>query len=170
MIYNRTYIDIINARKIYYNKIQNRIELTADEQTTIDRAFFNLTAINRITSKIKDIWQAIIDFGGTKIENADVREWNEQEIFTASNFSNIRQNIADIIDQLTVVPNIDISAFESSYNALNDEYSYTNLNNLEKLLYDIEFALSVFVIEAENIIYIIGAYNATLSEGVLTIE
>ena len=46
MIYNRTYIDIINARKIFANKIQKFIELTADEQAIIDKAYFNTVAIN----------------------------------------------------------------------------------------------------------------------------
>jgi hypothetical protein len=170
MIYNRTYIDIINARKIYYNKVQKSIELSAEDQTTIDRAFFNLTAINRITAKITDLWQAIVDFGGEKTESEDVREWGEQEFFKLSNFSNIRQNVADMINELNILPFANVEIYQNMYSVLNDEYLYTNLNNLEKLLYDIGLILDTFAVKVGKSLYILGAYNATLSEGVLVIE
>ena len=170
MIYNRTYIDIINARKIFTNKIQKFIELTEDEQNTVDRAYFNLTAINRITAKLNEIWQAIVNNGGVKVENEDVREWTKQEIFTVVNFASIRGNIADAIEQLANLNLVDVIAFRNAYNLLNDAYIYTNLNNLEKLLFDIYNVFDKFVIVVDNNLYILGAYNVIESEGVLTIE
>ena len=170
MIYNRTYIDIINARKIFANKIQKFIELTIDEKDTIDKAFFNLSAINRITAKINDIWNSIIIYGVDKVECEDVREWGGQEIFVGKNFSNIRQNIAEIIKKMADLEFIENEPFQKAYNALTDEYVYTNLNNLEKLLFDVsEFFVKMAFLKNKNL-YILGAYNVTLSEGGLTIE
>ena len=170
MIYNRSYIDIINARKIFADKVQKFIELTADEQETIDKAFFNLSAINRITAKINDIWNSIIIYGGDKVESEDVREWGEQEIFIGKNFSNIRQNISEIIKKMADLELIENEPFQKAYNALTDEYVYTNLNNLEKLLFDVSEFLVKMAFLKNNDLYILGAYSVILSEGVLTIE
>jgi hypothetical protein len=170
MIYNRTYIDIINAKKIFANKVQKFIELTDEEKGTIDRAFFNLSAINRITAKINDIWNGIAIYGVDKIESEDVREWGEQEIFIGANFSNIRQNIAEIIAKMADLDFIEREPFQKAYNVLTNEYIYTNLNNLEKLLFDMGEFLSKMAFLKGKELYIVGAYSATLSEGVLTIE
>lgn len=170
MIYNRTYIDIINARKIFTNKIQKFIELTADEQAIIDKAYFNTVAINRITAKIDEIWLEIVGCGGTKTETEDVREWGEQEIFSIVNFANIRQNIAEIIAQLSTLGFVDATIYQKAYNKLTDDYIYTNLNNLEKLLYDIYEIFNRLVLIRGDNLYIFGSYNATLNEGELYIE
>ena len=171
MIYNRTYADIINARKIYFNKLQKFLPLTTEEQDIINRAFFNLVAINRITEKISQIWEVIKSEGGEKVEKSDVREWTEQEWFTVSNFVNIRENISDIITQMSILPYIDVPSYEGMYEILNDEYVYTNLNNIEKLLFDIYEILTKFAVQVKNELYIVGAYNSNLdAEGVLTIE
>ena len=170
MIYNRTYIDIINARKIFANKIQKFIELTADEQAIIDKAYFNTVAINRITAKINEIWFEIVGYGGTKTESEDVREWGEQEIFNIVNFANIRQNIADVISQLSTLGFVDAAIYQKAYNKLTDDYIYTNLNNLEKLLFEIFGIFDKFVIVGDNELYLMGAYNIVKNEGELTIE
>lgn len=170
MIYNRTYIDIINARKIFANKIQKFIELTEDEQNIVDRAYFNLTAINRITAKLNEMWQKIVNYGGVKVENEDVREWTDQEMFTIANFANIRENIADAIEQLANLNFVDVVSFQNAYNILNDGYVYTNLNNLEKLLFDIYNVFDRFVIQVGDDFYLLGAYSVIENEGELTIE
>lgn len=170
MIYNRTYIDIINAKKIFASKVQNFEELTDEERATIDRAFFNTVAINRIVEKINQIWELVVANGGEKVESEDVREWGGQEIFIGKNFSNIRQNIAEIIEKMADLEFIENEPFQKVYNALTDEYVYTNLNNLEKLLFDMgEFLVKMAFLKDKNL-YILGAYNVKLSEGVLTIE
>ena len=170
MIYNRTYIDIINARKIFTNKIQKFIELTADEQAIIDKAYFNTVAINRITDKINEIWFEIVAYGGTKTESEDVREWGEQEIFDIVNFANIRQNIGDVIAQISTLGFLDTTIYQKAYNKLTDDYIYTNINNLEKLLFDIYNIFDKFVIIVDDKFYLLGAYNVIENEGELTIE
>ena len=170
MIYNRTYIDIINAKKIFTNKIQKFLDLTEDEQNTIDKAFFNLKAINRITSKINDIWVEIVKYEGTKIENNDVRVWNKDEFFNIVNFLNIRQNIGEIVTELVSIDLIDIENYQDVYNKLTDDYVYINLNNLEKLLYDIYNIFQRFVIVKGSVMYITTTYNVVENEGELIIE
>lgn len=170
MIYNRTYIDIINARKIFTNKIQKFLALTEEEQETIDKAFFNTTAINRITSKMSEIWDEIVSYGGKKQDCEDVREWNRQEIFTVSNFANIKENISFIINRLFVLNLVDTETYELAYQKLTLEYVYTNLNNLEKLIFDIHNIFQKFQILISDELYIVGAYKAEQSGEVLTIE
>lgn len=170
MIYNRTYIDIINARKIFTNKIRKFIELTADEQAIMDRAYFNTVSINRITAKINEIWLEIASYGGTKTESEDVREWGEQELFNIVNFANIRQNIADVIAQLSTLGFVDATIYQKAYNQLTDDYIYTNINNLEKLLFDIFGIFDKFVIIVDDKFYLLGAYNVIENEGELIIE
>lgn len=172
MIYDRSYIDIINARKVFANKIQKFLELAEPEQRIIDRAFFNLTAVNRITAKINEIWDLVVDFGGAKTECADVREWGEQEIFKENNFSNIRKNISYIIQQLSALEFVEQEVYLEAYSKLTDDYIYTNLNNLEKLLFDIHKVLDGFFVQVGDVLYIFGAYSATFDEetGVLTLE
>lgn len=140
MIYDRTYIDIIKAKNIFTEKVQKFIELTTDEQNTMNRAYFNLETLNRITDKINLVWLYLQDEGISKIENEDVRQWNEKEIFKINNFSNIKKNIDDIILALEGLNHFKASQFRNAYNVLNNDYTYTNLNNLEKLLYDLDIA------------------------------
>ena len=170
MIYDRKYIDIVNAKQIYSNKIQKFINLTAEEQEIVDRAFLNTTAINRITSAINKIWDLIVNMGGVKTEHEDVRQWGEQELFRLSNFSNIRENIGHIVGQLENISFVNAESYIELYNIINDEWIYTNLNNMEKLIYDIGVVLEQFAMQVEQKLYIFGAYNTILSEGVLTIE
>lgn len=137
MIFDRSYIDIINARKVFANTVQNFRELAEPEQRIIDRAFFNLTALNRIIAKINEIWGLVVTLGGVKVESADVREWSKQEIFTINNFANIRGNIGEILSQIHEWSFIDFQPLQDAYETINYDYSYTNLNTLEKLLFDI---------------------------------
>jgi hypothetical protein len=173
MIFDRTYADIVNAKRIFSDKVQKFISLSESEQAIVDKAFFNLTALNRITSKISEIWVSVAGRGGEIIENSNVRVWNEQEIFKASNFVEIRQNIGEVIEQLDFLQ-INTEQLKNDYAKINGDYTYTNLNNLEKMLFDLGEILAKeevkWVIQDGNAIYIFGAINATLSEGVLTIE
>lgn len=169
MIFDRKYTDIINARKIFREKIQNFIELSAEEQKIIDKAFFNLFAINRITESMNDIWGFVVALGGTKEDNDDVRTWGSQELFTVTNFSNIRKNIFSIISELKNIGFVDVETHETAYRVLTDEYVYTNLNNLEKLLYDLYSVFEQFAIQVGDRLYIFGAYDIEFSEGELTI-
>lgn len=170
MIYDRTYSDIINAKKIFTEKIQKFIEPNEEEQEILDRAYFNLTAINRITSKINEIWEILELWDVEKASSEDVREWGEQEIFVVSNFSNIRENIWSIIVAMMQLNFANTILLQNAYIGLNDRYELVNLNNLEKLLFDIYDRLEVFAYQKVDTLYIFGAYNATLTEGVLVIE
>lgn len=170
MIYDRTYSDIINAKKIFTEKIQKFIEPNEEEQEILDRAYFNLTAINRITSKINEIWEILELWDVEKVSSEDVREWGEQEIFVVSNFSNIRENIWSIIVAMVQLNFANTILLQDAYIGLNNRYELVNLNKLEKLLFDIYDRLEVFAYQKVDTLYIFGAYNATLSEGVLVIE
>lgn len=167
MIFDRKYTDIINARKIFREKIQNFLDLSVEEQNIVDKAFFNLSAINRITGKINELWNIIVKIGGVKTEKESVRQWGSQEIFTELNFSDIKENISDIISELKFVGFVDMEIYQTAYIALTNEYVYTNLNNLEKLLYDIYEIFEQFAIQVGDKLYIFGAYDIEFYEGEL---
>ncbi len=173
MIFNRTYNDIVRAKRIFAEKVQKFIALSSQETAVIDKAFFNLKAINRITSKIIEIWERITEAGGNEKESGDIREWDRKEIFRKANFENIIGNIGDAIETLGYL-GIDTSNLEKAYSALNSTYTHTNLNNLEKLLQDIGIValklMDIFAYQIDEKLYILGAYEVYQEGSVLIIE
>lgn len=174
MIYDRKYTDITRAKQIYSSKIQKFETLTAEETEIINRAFFNLTALNRITDKMEEIWSTIVLLGGTQTECDDVRTWSESEIFKHNNFESIIDNISPMLNEMVKI-GIDAGNLKTDYNKLaRNQYSYSNLNNLEKLLYDIGAELKKFqerfAYQIGDVLYIIGAYGTSQIGGELTIE
>lgn len=173
MIYDRTYNDIVKANLIYYEKVQKFVDLTDEETAIMERAYFNLNTLNRVTAKLLEIWQLIGNVGGAISSNNDVREWGETEIFTVSNFENIISNIALAVLQLDYF-GVNTSTIQDGLNNLTTEYVYTNINTLEKLLYDIEQALTSFeqnfAYQIDDVLYIIGAKTVTQSNTDLNIK
>lgn len=173
MIFNRTYNDIVRAKRILAEKVRKFIALSDDESAVIDKAFFNLKAVNRITSKLAEIWEKIADTGTPQIDSDDVREWDRKEIFKEKNFDGVISNIKDAIDALDGL-GVDVSALQISLANVNLTYSYINLNNIEKLLYDVGTAtaelLELFAYQIDEILYIVGAYEVSQEGSVLIIE
>lgn len=172
MIYDRTLLDVLKAYRIVEFKLKQFKDLTEDEQNTLKRAFFDLECLNRITSKMSEIWGKISDYGGRVISDENVREWNLGEIFKAGNFKALYVNIGDMIEVMGKDLLMDTAQFLKDYFKANyEEYTFDNLNRWEKLLFDIDETLSnIFAWQAGNVLYVNGAYNAEQTDGTLTIE
>lgn len=178
MIYDRTNSDIVKAKKIFTEKVQNFIPLTDDEQAIMDRAFFNLKALNRITQKLLEIWGAIVYRGGERVSDESVREWSGDEIFRANHFSGIFNNISaavtaigelgiDNSSLLTELEKLEAMIASQTYMT----YAYNWLNVLEHLLQMMWDSVEVvWAYQVGDILYIEGAYSATREAEVLNIE
>lgn len=164
MIYDRSYIDVEKARQIYTSKVQKFKTLTAEEQNYIDRAFFNLTALNRIAGKLAEIWDTLEGFGADPARCDEARAWAKTEFFKLDNFKSLIGNIAVAIAALSEF-GVDVTSLTELYNQLTFAYTYTNLNNLEKLLYLIEDTIGnstmQFAWQENDVLYVIGAHSVS---------
>lgn len=175
MIYDRTYSDIANAKRIFTEKVQKFATLTTQEQAVIDKAFFNLKALNRITEKLIEIWDNIEANSGVRINNSYVREWSRTEIFTEYSFKGIISNTKFALDQLRYM-GLDVDDLYQLYFSVwnNISYSYTCLNAFEKLLQltwerSME-SYDVWSYQVDDTLYVLGAYEQEQEGTVLTIE
>lgn len=170
MIYDRTYQDISDAKKIYLQKIQKFLPLSNEEQEVIDRAFFNLNTLNRIIRTISVVWQMVVNKGGQKFDCPELKPWLETDIFKKENFENIINNIKYLLEQvafLNVVDRSYISEYRDLSNRINNSYSYINLNDIERLLSLLQFAATKeprWVVKDGDTLYISGAYE-TIQDG-----
>lgn len=133
MIFDRTSYDIKKAKDIRKAKIQKFLPITEEEQKIIERGFITLSTIERINTKAKELSEQIIElkyFGS----NISIKEWQQTEIFRLSDFEAILNEIGILCDSFFVystTPNLPIA-----------RYHYTNLNDIEKILYDIDKNIS----------------------------
>lgn len=176
MIYDRTYNDIVRAKKIFAGKVQKFLPLTDDEQAVMDKAYFNLKAINRITAKIQEIWDKIEEMGEERVTNKYVKEWARDEIFTIYALHGLFLNTQFAIKAMGSF-GIDVTDLLEEWTSLNHiggNYSYTWLNGFEHLLqmvWEKTLDLSdVWAYQVDDTLYIIGAYSAAKEGKVLTIE
>lgn len=148
MIYDRNIGDILRARRILEQKIKNFQPLTAEEQESVRRAFFDCECLNRITGAISEIWAKIVARGGEMIPSENVKEWEQGEIFTAANFTELLMHIGVMIEACGEI-GVATAALLSDYAKLNTQFRFTNLNAWEKLLVDIDAAVEAIPAEAD---------------------
>lgn len=89
MITNRTEQDVIDAKTLIMEKVQNFVTLTAAEKNTLERGTLTLTTINRIESKAAELIAAIKKYcyscGGGEARTA----WTKDDVFTSEDFKRI---------------------------------------------------------------------------------
>lgn len=129
MIFDRTQTDVDNAKMLRSGKVQNFIELTSGEIETLERGTLTINAINRIEDKQSELKGIINDIGywNTPILN---KSWGYSNIFYTEEFQRILSNADTLRDAFFVytdTPNTPIVS-----------YKYDTLNNIEKILVDIE--------------------------------
>lgn len=128
MIFDRTIADIQSAINIVETKVKNFEELLDSDIQTLERGCFTVSTLNRIEETISFIVQKMKDFGN--IVHAETNEWNENDIFKTSDFTEILNKISYLRSKIKVksdTPNVPIP-----------EFTYVVLNDIEKILYDIK--------------------------------
>jgi hypothetical protein len=184
MIFDRTYADVINAKNILLKKVQKGVTLTESEETTLERGFLRMTTISRIVDALKGISDEIKSIYGYDVglNEVDVSEWTPTKIFTYSNFDSMIVNILKIIGAFEALDVSDkVDSYREEYGKITREYSYTNLNRIEKIIYDLQNDVKSLksswtrvytfgVTDPHRMLEIYGAYSAEKDGGVLRIE
>lgn len=183
MIFDRTYKDIIDGKRILNGKVQltsNAVNLSSEEQKIVNKAFFNLEALNRITSQMLLVKENIELFGHECTLSADVKKWQRNEFFKHQNFINLINDIKTLVgaaisvseDSDNDIPETNKSSLDNCkkiYSKINNTYTYINLNYIEEVLYLLSEFANVWVVMRGQTLYIYNAYNAMKNGEVLTV-
>lgn len=129
MIYDRTKKDVQNAIKIRSEKVQNFIELNDEEIAILEKGFITIDTINRIENKQSELKTLLNNIGyyNTDIYN---KTWDESDVFTENDLTRIVNNTIVLRKAFFVY-------FNSPANPI-AKYHYTEINSIEKILYDLE--------------------------------
>jgi hypothetical protein len=129
MIYDRTIEDVILSKEIRKNKIQKGEILNQEDIYILERGTITINTLNRIERKQEELKQLLTAAGYRNVEIIN-REWGYLDFFDKDNFERILSNL-----------NILKRAFFVYYNTPDVplmSYNYENINDMEKILYDIE--------------------------------
>lgn len=132
MIFDRTSRDIQNAIEIINTKVKNFQTLLDSDLEMLERGCFSISTLNRIEDAVGEIVQKMNDFGG--IVTAQTKEWTMGDVFFISDFNRILNNISYLRSKINVsgeTPNVPAP-----------EFSYTALNAMEKILFDVKTLLA----------------------------
>ena len=129
MIYDRTKKDVQNAIKIRSEKVQKFIALNDEEVAILEKGFITINTINRIENKQSELKTLLNNIGyyNTDIYN---KTWSESDIFTENDLIRIVNNVISLRKAFFVY-------FNSPPNPI-AKYHYTEINSIEKILYDLE--------------------------------
>lgn len=129
MIFDRTQSDVDNAIKIRDEKIKNFAPLTDADITTLERGMMTINTLNRIEEKQNELKNILNGLGywNTPITT---RTWDMYDVYDVDNHRRILNNLDVLRDGYYVYSNTPPTPAVS--------YHYTDINALEKILYDIE--------------------------------
>ena len=133
MIFDRTQNDVNIALEIRENKVQNFQELTEQEIEILEKGMFTINTLNRIEEKQTELKNLINDMGymNTPTEN---KTWGVQDIFDATEFSRIVNNINILRRAFFVYSNTPETPAVSYY--------FEDVNAYEKILHDLDVMIN----------------------------
>ena len=129
MIYDRTQSDVQNAIKIRLEKVQNFIELNDEEIAILEKGLITINTINRIENKQSELKTLLNNIGYYNIDIYN-KTWDELDIFTENDLIRMVNNTISLRKAFFVY-------FNSPKNPI-AKYYYTEINSIEKILYDLE--------------------------------
>ena len=133
MIFNRTISDVSNAKEIIKNKIQLFLAVTNDEIEILEKGTLTINTLNRIEEKQKELSESLkkIGYFGNQIIT---KSWSIEDKFYLDDLRRIISNNEILRDSFYV--------YYDTPESPSAEYYYTNINDIEKILYDIEQTIS----------------------------
>ena len=137
MIYDRTQNDIDKAKEIILSKVNSFEELTEDDLLALERGTITQNTINRIEQKQKELYDLFIEAGYYAPE-IEIKLWeNKNDFFKDADLERIIEN-GEILRKAFFV-------YTSTPERAKAIYDFTNLNAIEKLLYDLQNMLEYVV-------------------------
>lgn len=132
MIYNRTQKDVDDALSIRETKVKNFIPLTSEEEATMERGMLTVNTLNRIENKQAELHARLNEQGYYNIEITH-KNWGENDFFFAS-------DIQRLVDYLNALKRA-FFVYSNTPATPPYEYTYSSLNDIEKILVDVESML-----------------------------
>lgn len=128
MIFDRTQSDAEEARKIR-SKLQSGYTISDEEIALLDKGTLNIDTLNRIENKQTELYNLFIQYGYfcQAIQN---KTWEYGDFFEALDFSRIIENNEKLRSAFF--------DFVNSPKKPKEEYNFSNINDIEKLLYDLD--------------------------------
>lgn len=136
MITDRTKADVDSAKEIIDSKVKLFLELTDSELQTLERGTIGIGTINRIGSKQEELKNKMETYGYF-VENIETKIWNYNDIFGEIDFSQLINNTILLRDAFFTYLDTPANVYLS--------YDYENINNLEKILVDMENILDYMI-------------------------
>ena len=133
MIFDRTQNDVDTAIRLRDTKVKNFKALTESEVATLEKGMLTINTLNRIEGKISELNSLLETLGYVPL-NITVKNWGYTDIFSTDEFNRIVGNVGMLraaIPMMKDTPDTPLS-----------EYYFSNINDLEKILYDIDFLLN----------------------------
>ena len=129
MIYDRTQNDVKVAIRLRSEKVQNFIELNDEEIAILEKGFITINTINRIENKQSELKTLLNNIGYYNIDIYN-KTWDKLDLLTENDLIRIVNNTISLRKAFFVY-------FNSPKNPI-AKYYYTEINSIEKILYDLE--------------------------------
>lgn len=136
MITDRTKADVYSAKEIIDSKVKLFLELTDSELQTLERGTMGIGTINRIGTKQISLKNKM-ERNGYFVKTISTKTWDYNDIFDENDFSQLINNTILLRDAFFVYSDTPADVYLS--------YDYENINNLEKILVDIEKILDYMI-------------------------
>lgn len=133
MIFDRNQNDVDTAILLRDTKVKNFEALTEIEIATLEKGTLTINTLNRIESKISELNSLLETLGYVPFDMV-VKTWEYTDIFSVDEFNRIIANVGMLraaIPMMKDTPDTPLA-----------EYYYSNINDLEKILYDVDFLLN----------------------------
>ena len=129
MIFNRTLEDITDAQEIRANKVQKFLPLTDNEVEILERGMLTINTLNRIERKQEELKEMFSEMGYLNVK-IDVKQWENDKIFYDTDLERIINNNDSLKKSFL--------AYQDTPPTPTPKYYFTNINDLEKILFDLE--------------------------------
>ena len=128
MVYDRTIEDVHSAKRLIAEKVQKGIELSQEDISILERGTITYNTLNRIENKKAELLKLLNGMGywNTQITN---QHWADSKKFAEKDFSNLLNDIKTLKDAFFV--------YNSTPKNISTEYTFQNINNIEKILKDL---------------------------------
>lgn len=136
MITDRTKADVDSAKEIIDSKVKLFLELTDEDLQIIERGTIGIGTINRISTKQISLKNKM-ESNGYFVKNINTKIWDYNDIFSEIDFLQLINNTILLRDAFFTYSDTPANVYLS--------YDYENINNLEKILVDIEKILDYMI-------------------------
>lgn len=136
LIFNRTPADIITTHEIINKyKRNNWGDISENEKAQLERGCYTYNSLNRVEQAQRELADFLSQYGYQI--NIETKTWDETGYFDALELKRLLNN-------LTILRETGLVRIATP-NVPNDYKPYTNANNIEKILFDVEDTLKKII-------------------------